>query len=178
MQCKSWTTTLLSFYNAWYKCGWINPTCPVTTSFNEVIYFSQKPMPERSILLPPHLPPQQASPDRNYNAFILLKPPKVLKWRRLLSLHPAVAKQQISADPNWSQVGEMVTRHMLQHTWDLCRFWQGKEGFDWRGIKAWKVQQGPSELSWSMVAAAAFTVRDTTLQQNLTGQNYKIWLHK
>lgn len=68
---------------------------------------------------------------------------------RLFSLHPAVAKPQVSADPNWSRDEERWWQGTLQHTWDLSRFWQGKKGFDWRGIKAWGsvVQESPPELS-------------------------------
>lgn len=86
-----------------------------------------------------------------------------------------MAKPQVSADPNWDNMrrdGGKAHYNTPETCADLGRERRALIEEALRPERA-VVQESPPELPLSVVAAAAFTVRDTTLQQNLAGQNYK-----
>lgn len=87
-----------------------------------------------------------------------------------------MAKPQVSADPNWSNMRRDGDKARYNTPEACADFGRGKRVWIEEALRSERsvVQESPPELSPSMVAAAAFMVRNTTLLQNLAGQNYKI----
>lgn len=107
--------------------------------------------------------------------FILLNPTESPQMKNSPLITPSSGK---ATDLSWSKLeqvwGEMVTRHSKTH----LRFVQILAGkrrvLVEEALRPERsvVQEGPPELFWSVVAAAACTITDTTLQQNSAEQNY------
>lgn len=146
VQYKSWTTLLLSFSKhdyGWCKCSvaeWIQKSgynqlqrCDLfqleTNTSSKHHESSHATDTTRittagSIRQKFYLPkPQQKPQDVEGSLFVVLSSGKV-------------------PDLSWSwldQIEEIVTRHTSQHTWGVFRFWQGKQVYYQKDIKAWKI---------------------------------------